>query len=636
MQRRGRSRGGSSQGAVSRERHVFFRAGTRTGVAASDTLKERVGRLPRQPGVYLWKNAAGDVLYVGKAIDLRSRVSSYLDPATPKHERLLEAASDVDFIVVRTEKEALILEQTLIKRHRPRYNVRLTDDKQYPYLKLTREAYPRLLKVHRREDDKATYFGPFPDGAGAFHVAQAVLDLVPLRRCRVLPKTKCLYLDLGKCAGPCVAACTDAEYDALVEEVRSLLSGRGDDLIAKLRARLEAAAKAHRFEEAARLRNQLRGLETVLDRQHMVAQKLEERDVAALALSGGVGIISILHQRGGVIQGQSAFVVTPGGQDAPEELADFLRGYYQDRLVPRFVAVAGDADPGLEVDLRLLRGGAVDVESPQKGDKRRWVDVAVTNAQLRLEEELARRKKRGVGALESLQKSLGLDVLPRIIEGVDASHFAGRHTRCAWVRFVDGEPDKAGYRTFNMTRVGETAVSESRAPSKGPGREVDDFASIHEAVDRRIRGLLERDEPLPDLLVVDGGPGQLQAARTAIAAHGVQVPTCSLAKKEELIYQPGRLMPLRLPADDAGLQLLQRVRDEAHRFGIRQVQSKATQNVLASPLDDVKGIGPERRAKLVQAFGGLEGLQAASVEDLMQVPGVTVAMAEAIVRRLQG
>ncbi|MES2155825.1 MAG: excinuclease ABC subunit UvrC [bacterium] len=607
----------------------------------AESLRERVARLPRTPGVYNWKGRDGQILYVGKATDLRSRVGSYLDPDSPKTEALMAEAVDVDFIAVRTEKEALLLEQTQIKLHRPRFNVRLNDDKQYPYLKLTAEPYPRLLKVHRREDDKATYFGPFPDGTGAWHVLQALQDLVPLRRCRVLPKEKCLYYDIGKCVAPCIAACTDAEYDLLVEEVRDLLEGKADHLIGRVRERMETAAAAQDYETAARLRDQLGGLRGILERQHMVQDKLEDRDIAAIAARGDLAVVTLLHQRDGKIIGQSPFVVTgvPPGEEGAA-LADFLRGYYQDRAVPRYVTLDAEADlgPPLEGDLRLLRSGAVTVETPEKGGKRRWVDVALTNARLRLEEEVHRRRRRGTGALEALQQALGLEALPRAIEGFDVSHLAGAHTRAAMVRFSDGEPDKGSYRTFNMRTVGATAVAAgTAAATKGAGREVDDFASIGEAVKRRYARVLSEGDALPDLILIDGGPGQLAAARQALEALGLlRVPLCSLAKEEELVFRPGRLQPLRLSRNDAALQLLQRVRDEAHRFGITQVRRKGVQDVTSSPLDDVPGVGPKRRAELVRLFGGLEGLRAAHVEDLVKVRGITAAMARGILAALGG
>ncbi len=606
------------------------------------SIRERVSRLPRTPGVYNWKDAAGRILYVGKATDLRSRVSSYLDPDSPKTTALMAEAVEVDYIAVRTEKEALLLEQTQIKLHRPRFNVRLNDDKQYPYLKLTAEPYPRLLKVHRREDDKATYFGPFPDGTGAWHVLQALQDLVPLRRCRILPKEKCLYFDIGKCAGPCISACTDQEYDLLVAEVRALLQGRADHMLGRVRERMDAAAAAQQFEAAARLRDQLAGLRGILERQHMVQDKLEDRDIAAIAARGDMAVVVVLHQRDGKITGQSPFIVTgvPPGEEG-RALADFLRGYFQDLPVPRYVTLDAAAEFGapLEADLRLLRGGAVTVETPEKGDKRRWVEVAATNARLRLEEELHRRTKRGSGALELLGDTLGLERMPRVIEGFDISHLAGQFTRAALVRFQDGAPDKSGYRTFNMRDVGAAAVAAGTATtaSKGTGREVDDFASIGEAVRRRYARVVGEGDALPDLVVIDGGSGQLAAAREALRSLDLlHVPLCSLAKEEELIFQPGKLNPLRLKRNDPALQLLQRVRDEAHRFGIKQVRSKGVQAVTSSPLDDVVGVGPKRRAELVKMFGGLEGLRAAHVEDLVTVRGITQTIAREIVAILQG
>ncbi len=670
------------------------------------SLRERVARLPRLPGVYQWKDAAGAIVYVGKAIDLRDRVASYFDPTTAKGSRLLQDLADIEVIAVRTEKEALLLEQTLIKLHRPRYNVRLADDKQYPYLKLTNEPYPRLLKVHRRDADGATYFGPFPDGTGAFFVAQAILDLVPLRRCKTLPKQKCLYYDIGKCVAPCIGKATPDSYQVLVDEVKDLLGGRAGHLVHRVQADLEAAATQHRFEDAARLRDRLQGLRGVLERQHMVHDKLEDRDVAAIETRGESACVVILHQRDGKVIGQSPFTITgvgeggasladptganvgtsgtatapsppappavpstpsaPGGDGAlasetqsreGQALAAFLCGYYQDRTVPRYVmgdfptAVAAS----LETDLRILRGGACTVEAPQKGDKRRWLEVAQTNARLRLEEELHRRSRRGTGAVEALQRALGLADPPSIIEGFDISHLAGRHTRAALVRFADGEPDKAGYRTFGMKTVGtprgdarpSTDATENtddagsassvasvvpsarrRRPAREIGRDIDDFAAIGEAVQRRYRGLVERGEALPGLVLIDGGPGQLAAARASLQELGLaHVPLCSLAKEEELVHLPNRAFPIRLKRDDPALQLLQRVRDEAHRFGITQVRRKATQAASESPLDDVAGIGPTRRALLVKSFGGLEGLRAASAADLQRIPGVTARMA---------
>lgn len=605
---------------------------------ADEELTRKVAAMPRVPGVYLWKDAAGAVLYVGKAIDLRARTSNYLDAsADGKTAALMEQARDIDFIAVRNEKEALVLEQTLIKRHRPRYNVRLNDDKQYPSIVLTDEPYPRLLKVHGH-DGSGTAFGPFPDGYGAFHVLQALNDLLPLRRCRVLPKEKCLYYDIGKCIAPCIGACTDEEYAALVDEAKAILAGRGEAALARVEQRLQTAAGAHRFEEAARLRDQLAGLHGTFERQHMVQERLENRDIAALAARGELGVVSILHQREGKVVGQSNFTVT-GVRDEAPALADFLRGYYQDRPPARHVACAMSPDfaPQLEKDLRLLRGEPVTVETPERGDKRRWIEVAVTNAKLRLEQEIASRAKRGDGGVEALRGALGLARPPSIIEGFDISHRAGEFTRAAMVRFVDGAPDKAGYRTFGMKAVGVAAVRAGTATSKGAGREIDDFAAIREAVHRRYRGVAERHERLPDLVVIDGGPGQLAAARDALAGLGLaSTPTCALAKEEELVHVPGRVAPIRLGRRDPALQLLQRVRDEAHRFGIRQVRSKAEQSVTASPLDSIAGIGPKRRQQLVQAFAGLDGLRAASVEDLQRVPGITKQMAEQVVAALAG
>lgn len=585
------------------------------------------------PGVYLWKDEHGEVLYVGKAKDLRARTTQYVQTGAHKPEMMVHARG-LDYIAVRNNKEALILEQTLIKRHRPRYNVHLADDKQYPYLKLTKGAYPRLLKTHRRLDDGATYFGPFPDGYGAYHVLNVLNDLFPLRRCKTVPDQKCLYFDIGKCAGPCIDACTDQEYDAIVEDVKRLLQGQATGLLTRLKQDLAAAAQAQRFEEAAKLRDQLTGLQGVLEKQHMVHDRLQDRDIVAIEVRGDRGVVVLLHQRDGKVVGQSAFQLT--GIEGPDDaVAAFLVGHYADRTVPRYVSLDVEDGGPLEADLRLLAGHAVTVETPRRGDKRRWLEVAATNARLRMEEDHLKRQKRGMGSVEALQNLLGLQALPRVIEGFDISHQAGRHTRAAMVRFVDGEPDKAGYRMFNMRTVGQDAVDAGTAIARGAGREVDDYASMEEAVARRYARLVAEGRALPDLVLIDGGPGQLNAARTALRAVGVDVALCSLAKQEEEVFLPGRMHPVRGARNDAGLQLLQRVRDESHRFGITQVRRKARQSLVASPLDGVRGIGPKRRAELVRAFGGLEGLRAATEADLVRFPGVTPDMARDIHQAIQ-
>ena len=593
------------------------------------SLRQAVATLPRSPGVYLWKDADGEVLYVGKATDLRSRTRSYVQDPSVKGGKLMERARSLDFIAVTNNKEALVLEQTLIKRHRPPYNVRLTDDKQYPYLWLTPGPYPRLLKVHGQTSQQGTWFGPFPDGYGAYHVLHALNDLLPLRRCKTLPTEKCLYYDIGKCIAPCIKACTDAEYDALVKKAKALLSGKATDALQELEVKLQDASDRHAFEDAALLRDQLRGLKGALERQHMVKTDLEDRDIAVLERDGAIGVVVLLHQRAGKVVGQSPFVV-----DAADDilaLPGFLRSYYKDRPAPRFLAtdlVRGDADE-LERDLRELTGRAVTVETPQRGDKVRWLDVARSNAKLRVTEESIRRRKHD-GTLVQLKDALGLTELPRIIEGFDISHFAGQHTRAAMVRFRDGAPEKSGYRTFVMKLVGESTASGRT----NAGRELDDYASMKEAVGRRLRGLAERNEPLPDLILLDGGPGQLSAAMDAVRGAGVTVEVVAIAKQNEELWRPKRRLPIKLPRDDSGLQLLQRVRDEAHRFGITQVRRKSATAVTSSPLDGIPGIGPKRRAQLVTAFGGLEGLRAASQEDLTALAGITPAIAAKIVKAL--
>lgn len=583
-------------------------------------LKAAVRRLPKRPGVYQWKASDGEVLYVGKAKDLRARTGNYLSgPQSEKNAQMIAQAADLEYIAVENNKEALLLEQTLIKRLKPRYNVRLTDDKSYPYIKLTKGPYPRLMKVHGYREDGGTWFGPFPDGYGAFHVMQALNDLFPLRRCKTLPKVKCLYYDIGKCIAPCIDACTDQEYADLVDEVKALLRGKSTDILQRLKTQIADAAEAQRYEDAGRLRDQLHGLQGVLERQHMLIDRLEDRDVAAIATRGDRAVVVLLHQRDGKVVGQSPWVLSGAAASDPGvALADYLRGHYSDRVVPRHVALECDDATAarLEADLRDLAGRAITVETPQRGTKRRWLDVAQQNADLRLEEESLRASK-ARGAVEALRDALGLVDVPAVIEGFDISHQAGAHTRAAMVRFVDGEPDKQGYRTF---LIKDLAAGE-----------IDDYASIHEAVHRRYGRKLREGGTIPDLILIDGGKGQLAAAKDALDRLELQVPLASLAKQDEEVFLPNRMRPIKLPRNHAGLQLLQRVRDESHRFGITQVRKKASRAVISSPMDPIPGIGPKRRKMLVEAFGGLEGLRSAKPEDLERVPGITPDLAQQIV-----
>jgi excinuclease ABC subunit C len=586
-------------------------------------LKEHVKRLPRDPGVYQWRGRAGEVLYIGKAVDLRSRTLSYLTgQQQPRSAAMLDQAVGIDYIVTNTEKEALILEQTLIKRERPRYNVRLTDDKKYPYIQVTDDEFPRVVYT-RETNQSGVLFGPFPDAGAAKAITRLLNRSFKLRQCRTLPTRACIYHQMGQCLAPCIQAVPDEVYKQAAEDARSFLAGGGRGLVKELYRRMRDQADAERFEEAARLRDTAQAVESVLERQQVFAKDQEDRDVVAIARSPGIearAAVVVLFVRGGNLVGRESYFLSAPEEESDEEVLEaFCSQYHGSALaVPREIVT--EVEPGdkalLESWLGERRGGRVRFVVPERGERRRLLGMARRNAELLLKEDTFKRQRDDGGGVPELQHLLGMRDPPRSIDGFDISHHGGQHTVASMVRFLQGRPDKQMYRHFRVRDV----------------EGIDDTASIHAAVKRRFEGLVKRGDELPDLVLIDGGKGQLNAARRALAELGLgEQAVCSLAKREEEIYLPRRPLPVTAPPEHPGRRLLERVRDEAHRFAVRYQDKLKRGSLTKSGLSEVPGVGPKRLRMLLVKYGSVRSLSEVRPEDLATTPGITLAMAKQIV-----
>jgi len=611
-------------------------------------LRVTIQALPARPGVYLMRDGREQVIYVGKAVNLRSRVRSYFTPSaqeSPKIRRLVAQVADLEFIVTDTELEALILEATLIKAHRPRFNVRLRDDKRYPYIKITwSDPFPRVLITRRIERDGSRYFGPYTSAAAVHRTLDLLRRSFPYLTCsrKITGKDTraCLYHDLKLCLAPCIGAVGQEEYRAMIEGLVRFLEGRSEEVIADLEARMRAAADALDFERAALLRDQLRAVRRVVERQKIVAAAGSDQDVIALARDDGNACVQVFFIRGGRLMGREYFLLEGAEAEADREvMAAFLKQFYEEAAyVPPEVVLPQEVDEALVIEewLRSKRKAKVTLQVPRRGRKRDLVRMATENAvqmlaTLRIQWEAdAHRQEQ---ALDELQTALDLPARPARIECYDVSNTQGTEPTGSMVVFVQGVPRRSDYRRFVIRTVA------------GP----DDYASMREVLTRRLNRWqmatsgetkgARRSKAwalLPDLLIVDGGRGQLGVALEVLEEFGLRgrVPVAALAKREEEVFVPNRPKPLRLPRGSPGLLLLQRIRDEAHRFAILHHRQRRRRAGLASELEAIPGIGPVRRRALLRAFGSLERIRAASVDELALVPGISRALAEAIKEHL--
>jgi len=603
-------------------------------------LKEQIARLPEQPGVYVWASATGETLYVGKARSLRDRVRSYLGAygTSPRHDALLNDITSLEVIVTDSVMEALALENNLIKQRTPRYNILLRDDKNYPYLQLTTsEPFPRLLVARSVEKTGDFYAGPFLPAKLARRSMTLSHRLFGIRSCNETitgqrPRP-CLEYDIKRCIAPCVAEiCTEEHYGVAVENTRLLLEGRNDELIDTLRGRMAEAAEQERFEEAAHLRDALRTVQTLRDRQQKVATaELGDRDVIGLKVGPSGAALQVFAMRGGRVVERVDLVTDSSGLAAVETevLHAAILQFYDQRVPPAEVhlptAVEDSAD--LEAWLTSRAERRVRLLVPQRGDKRALVELATRNAELAYRTKFNDITAAHFDALETLRSELALPALPRRIECFDISTIQGSETVASMVVCEDGRMKRSEYRKFRIRGPSpEPSSPQPPAPSPGSTARPDDFAAMREVVQRRYRKILEDGGPFPDLVLIDGGRGQLSAAYEALEAIGLgKLVAVGIAKKEEVLFTRDHAEPIVLDEHDPALLLLQRIRDEAHRFAVTFHRQARSMRDLRSQLDDVPGVGPRRRRALLTTFGSLAGVRRATREELAAVVGPKAA-----------
>ena len=594
----------------------------------TEIVEEKLGLLPESPGVYIMKDDHGRIIYVGKAIVLKNRVRQYFQSSrnhTPKVRAMVAHVADFEIIMTHSEVEALILECNLIKKHRPRYNISLKDDKSYPYVKVTvGEAYPRVFITRRVMKDGARYFGPYTNATAVHESLKLLRHLFPLRTCRRLQERPCLEYHIKRCLAPCVGKVEKADYDAMIRAVLLFLEGRTEEVERELQTRMEKAAEAFHFEVAARLRDQLLAVRKVAEKQNIVTGA-GDQDAVGMARSDAGVCVQVFFIRAGKMVGREHFLLQGSEEESDEAiLLAFLQQYYhRAAFVPREVllprAIADEERELLEAFLSEKKSKAkVQVICPQRGTKRDIVEMAEGNAAKYLADEAARVRQAEAqtqGAVEELGRHLGLKRPPYRMECFDISHFQGAETVASMVVFEGGVAKKSDYRRFKI---------------KSTEGKPDDFLSMREVTRRRYVGLLP--DELPDLIVIDGGKGQLSSALEIIRGEGghADVPVVGLAKQFELVFTEGCAEPVVLPRHSPSLYLIQRIRDEAHRFAITYHRKLRGKRNLVSVLDHVVGIGPKRRAALHAHFGTITKMKRAGLEELAAAPGMTRPAAEAV------
>ena len=595
----------------------------------TDLVAEKLKLLPDSPGVYIMKDARGKIIYVGKAIVLKNRVRQYFQSSrnqAPKVRAMVSHVADFETIMTANEVESLILEANLIKKHRPRYNIRLKDDKSYPYVKVTvQEEYPRVFITRRVLRDGARYFGPYTNVTALRDSLKLLKRLFPLRTCRTMPDRPCLEYHIKRCLAPCVGKVTAEDYRAMIRAVLLFLEGRTDDVERELEHRMNLAAEAYHFETAARLRDQLAAVRKAAERQNIVTGA-GDQDAIGMARSAAGVCVQIFFIRGGKMIGREHFLLRGSEEESDADiLRAFLEQYYnQATFVPREVLLPHTIDDAARAVIEQWLGekkggGKVALLTPQRGTKRDIVTMATGNAEKFLADEETRRSladEQTLGAVEELGRYLGLKKPPHRMECFDISHNQGQETVASMVVFEGGMPKKSDYRRFKI---------------KSAEGKPDDFLSMREVTTRRYVGLPE--DELPDLIIIDGGKGQLSSALEIIrneAGHK-NVPVVGLAKQFELVFTEGNSEPVELPRRSQSLYLIQRIRDEAHRFAITFHRKLRGKRNLVSVLDHIVGVGPKRRQALWAHFGTLDKIKAASVDELASVPGMNRPSAEAVV-----
>jgi excinuclease ABC subunit C len=613
---------------------------------ASEEIQALLGAVPSKPGCYLMKNAVGDVIYVGKAVNLRSRVRSYFHANAQenlKTRQLVRRIADIEWIVVGSELEALILEMNLIKKHRPRYNVRLKDDKRYPYIKVHwADPFPKVTVTRNILQDGSRYFGPYTSVWAVHKTLDILRRIFPYLTCDQVitgqDERACLYFDIKLCSAPCIGKVGQPAYRQMIDDLCNFLQGRTEPIVSRLQSEMQQASEALQFERAASLRDQLRAIENVVERQKVVSSDYIDSDVIAIARDDKEACAQVFFIRGGKLIGREYFLLE-GTEDAPdaEVISQFIEQFYdQSPNIPPQVLLPQDVEE-IHIIKQWLESRQADkkveIVVPREGVQQELIQMAAENAAetlaaLKAKWEASRHKQ--TEALAELQEALALEAPPNRIECYDISNTQGTAAVGSMVVFEQGVPQKSLYRRFNIRTV------------SGP----DDYASMEEVLTRRLNRWQSAQEVaeapgkkadnafgrLPDLILIDGGKGQLNRALAVVDEFklGDAMTVAALAKSHEELFLPDRPKPVLLPRKSQGLYLVQRVRDEAHRFAITAHRQRRRKEGLASRLDAVPGIGPARRKALLNQFGSIQNIQAASLEELARVPGITPSLAQAV------
>jgi len=597
-------------------------------------IEEQLKNLPHSPGVYLMRDSGGNILYVGKAANLHHRVRSYFtapQKLTPKLERMVAQVADIDFFVAASEQEALILELNLIKQHHPRYNVRLKDDKTFPYLKISvNEVWPRIYVTRRLEEDGARYFGPFASAGSVRQTLHLLQNIFPFRTCSKEITGKdarpCLEYHLGRCLAPCTGTASRSEYAEVIREVVLFLEGRQERIVRGLEARMNQAAEALDYEKASRLRDQIQAINRVVEGQQIAAAVRGEQDAIAFVQDKDLAYVQVFFVRDNKLIGREGFLLQGTRHEEPKQvMASFIKQFYASspHIPPRLLLQHPVEDVRLLEDwLRGRRGGRFELQVPRRGHKKQLVDIVAENARQGLErlriKELAAPRALDT-ALAEIKNELGLKGPLVRMEAYDISNIQGRAAVGSLVVFENGRPKTAHYRRFKIKTVAGA----------------NDYAMLQEVLRRRFRRVGESAASdawalMPDLVLIDGGKGQLGAALSVLEAAGVSVPVVGLAKENEELFLPHKKEPVVLPKSSPGLQLLQRLRDEAHRFAIGYFTRLHRREAFTSALDGIPGIGPRRKRALLRHFGSVPKIREASVDELAAAAGITRQQAEKI------
>ncbi|HAF61043.1 MAG TPA: excinuclease ABC subunit C [Anaerolineaceae bacterium] len=619
-------------------------------VSSNEHIENMLHTLPTKPGCYLMKDRDGKIIYVGKAINLRSRVRSYFQSSTDqslKTKHLVRDIADIDWIVVGSELEALILEMNLIKKHRPHYNVRLKDDKRYPYIKVHwEEAFPRVTVTRNLKDDGGKYYGPYTSVWAMHQTLDLLRKIFQYRTCdRVITGSDaraCLYYDIKLCSAPCIGMINEPDYNQMLHDLGKFLEGETEPILDRLQEIMQKMADALEFEKAANLRDQINAIERVVEKQKVVSTRNKNSDVVAMARSNGDACVQIFFIRSGKLIGHEYFILEGADDEKDSEvISQFMMQFYsQSTYIPSEVLLPKDIEEAVIIQQWLNQkkdGEKIELKVPRRGTSKQLVEMATENAvetlrSLKSQWEMDTHKQSV--ALTELQAALGMPKPPNRMECYDISNTQGTASVGSMVVFEQGVPNKKLYRRFNIKSVDQP----------------DDFASMEEVLARRFRrwqayhestDVGKKAEPsfsvLPDLLIVDGGKGQLSRALKVLDEFDLRdtVQAVGLAKSEELVILPDQDKPLALPRNSQGLFLMQRIRDEAHRFAITAHRDQRSKNSLKSVLDEIPGIGPARKKALLAEFGSVENLRRVSVEDIAKLPGINHSLAEEILRSIQ-